>query len=459
VSEHLDPIDDWLRTDVELLSPPAGTFDRVHRRAKRRKTMVAMTAAAGAVVLIAAGATLPHFVSLPGSGPPSAKIGRSTGHHHSPKAQVPKSTGRAKAPAKRLSLANLSLNGGNFPAAANFAPTSITFVGGASGAVIGQTTTSCPAGHTCTTVAGTLNYGKSWSWIGAPPAGGPAGDTGVSQIRFHDDDNGWAFGPALYRTHDGGASWTKVTGLPGRVIDLATVGITAFAVVAHCSGTGASYAAGCTSFALYTSPYNVSDWKPVPGAAGRQPVRPGDLQLTGQYGYLLAGSVLYAGSSATGAWHAVKITSTTVPGCLSVAGRPGSGTGLLAPGSNAEVYLVCQPPDGQATLYQSADSGQSWTASGPVTAPGAPASLAVAPPPTGNQANGPVVLATSSGIYYRSSGEWVAASLGGPGPAGGFSFVGMTTALLGVAVPANPELKKIYLTSDGGVTWHAKPIS
>src|ERR1700722_8847937 len=206
MSDYLDPIDDWLRTDVELLSPPGGTFERVHRRAKRRKTVVAMTAAAGAAVLIAAASALPQFVSLPGTGTSPAKIGSSgkpTAHpskrHHSPKDRVPKSSGSAKAPASDLSL----LNGGNFPAPAGFAPTSITFVGDESGVVIGQTTTSCPARHTCTAIAGTLNYGRSWSWIGAPPAGAPDGDSGVSQVRFHDDDNGWAFGPALYATHDG----------------------------------------------------------------------------------------------------------------------------------------------------------------------------------------------------------------------------------------------------------------
>jgi len=37
---------------------------------------------------------------------------------------------------------------------------------------------------------------------------------GVRQVRFADADNGWAFGPDLWATHDGGAHWGR-TRLPG----------------------------------------------------------------------------------------------------------------------------------------------------------------------------------------------------------------------------------------------------
>src|SRR6185437_11697004 len=154
---------------------------------------------------------------------------------------------------------------------------------------------------------------------------------------------GWAYGPELYATHDGGATWKKITGIDGRVIDLATVGGQAYAVVATCTGSGSDFAAGCSRFALYSTQISSDNWQPVTGAGGRQPVRPGGLQLTSQYGYLLAGSTLYVGSPSGGAWQKVTPASGLVPACL----RGGSGTsGLIAPGANSDLYLLCPSASG-----------------------------------------------------------------------------------------------------------------
>ena len=53
-------------------------------------------------------------------------------------------------------------------------------------------------------------------------------------------------------------------------------------------------------------------------------------------------------------------------------------------------------------------------------------------------------------------GAWP--SVSGGVPAGGFSYVGMTNATQGVAVPANASLGEIFVTSDGGRTWRPSPI-
>jgi photosystem II stability/assembly factor-like uncharacterized protein len=75
-------------------------------------------------------------------------------------------------------------------------------------------------------------------------------------------------------------------------------------------------------------------------------------------------------------------------------------------------------------------------------------------------------LATAAGIEYSANGglTWQAAKFSGagsgtPGPAGGFSYVGMTNATQGVAVPADSELGSVYVTSDGGQTWSRSPIT
>jgi hypothetical protein len=461
MSEQFDPIDEWLSSDVELMPPPAGTFQRVHRRARQRKATIATMTAAGAAVLIAAAVAVPQFASslLPGhggSGGP-AKVGSSS-HRNSPQPTPGRSSGdpsphRSGGPS---SGGGLSILSSRAAPDARFSPTSVTFINNSVGAVLGQTTAGCGPAVTCTTMAGTSDYGLSFTKVDAPPAGPPSGSAGVSQVRFLNGNDGWAFGPELYSTHDGGATWTKVTGLKGRVIDLSAVGDQAYAVVATCSGSGSDFAAGCSRVSLYSTFYNSDDWRPVAGVSGGLSVRPGGLQLTGQYGYLLAGSTLFAGSPSGGGWQKVAPASGLVPACLRGKSGASGPSGLMAPGANSDLYLLCQSASGgSGVLYSSADAGQTWQKSGPFTGTGTVTSLAVAP------ASGTLVAATSSGIFYSTDQKaWHRAGIGsGSGSGSGFSFVGMTTTTRGVAISAQAGAREIFITSDGGRTWAGQAIS
>jgi photosystem II stability/assembly factor-like uncharacterized protein len=172
------------------------------------------------------------------------------------------------------------------------------------------------------------------------------------------------------------------------------------------------------------------------------------LQLTGQGGYLLAGGRLYAGPVTTGRWRAVRVTQTA-PSCLT-SSAPDQVT-LIAPGQDT-LYLACGTA-GHADalgLYASFDGGTTWRSLGATPVPaGAATSLAVSPA-------GPLVLAARTGIYYSAAGRsWRPAVV--TTPAGGFGFVGMTTATNGVAVQAHRG-PAVYITTDGGLTWHARPI-
>ena len=80
--------------------------------------------------------------------------------------------------------------------------------------------------------------------MSAPLTGPPAGALGVSQLRFLDTHDGWAFGPQLWVTHDGGGHWTQEQTYGLRVTDLETAGDRAFAVFATCTGTGAGLRGG-----------------------------------------------------------------------------------------------------------------------------------------------------------------------------------------------------------------------
>ena len=456
MSEHRDPIETWLSADVELLPPRSGTFDRIRRRARRRKAVRTISAVAGAAVVVAAAATLPQVARdlVPGRSGGPAEVGThtaapNTGKSGGTASHAPKTSASPTSHGPALSAA-----GGTGPTPADgFRPTSVTFVGNGRGAVLGAVlglAGSCGT-RPCTAMAGTRNYGGTWTEVGAPQAGPPDGSSGVSQVRFLDPANGWAYGPLLYATHDGGVTWHRIAPLPGRVIDLAAVGDRAFAVVGTgCSGTGSDYATGCSGFDLYSAAARGDKWRAVSGAAGAVTAAPGGLQLTSNHGYLVASGRLYRGPVSGGAWHLVPVASPAAPRCLTAPRGPGPW--LLAPTASA-LYLVCSssPPAArqQLALYVSRDGGRNWQLSG--TAPAAARSLAVSP-------GGSLVLATKTGIYLSSDARtWQLATLPGPAPSGGFGFVGMTTSSNGVAVPANPE-RDVFITSDGGKTWRRSVI-
>ena len=467
MTDPRDRLDDWLATDVTPLSPPSGTLDRIRRRARQRKTRQVVVASAGCAVVLAAAVAAPQVAAslrgekLPASASvPTAPITRppviqSSG---SPRATETQSTG----PIQQQQRSVLSIGTSGTVPPGHFRPTSVTFVGtgqgGLVGAVIGQAGPPCSTSD-CTSLAGTSNYGASWYGVSAPLAPGPAGGSGVSQLRFANLRDGWAFGPALYETTGGGWPWQQVNTGGQRVTDLEASGQNALAVFATCAGTGANYAAGCTSFALYAGAAGSTTFSPVAVPAAYQHMSTAQpssaaLVISAGTGYLLApsGAVL-SGPVSGGPWTLAGQAPCT-PGADQQSGAP-NGAQLTA--GPQQLLLACpaQPgvAGGQVALYSSA-SGASWQLIGPVPVTGGPASLASA-------ASGQVVLATAAGLYVSADGgaTWQAAGLGGPAPDGGFSYVGMTSAALGVAVPADSSLGEVYVTRDGGKTWTPSPIA
>jgi hypothetical protein len=105
------------------------------------------------------------------------------------------------------------------PFASSFVPESFSAVSVSQWWVLG--TESCGA-QVCTTIAATSDKGASFQMLPGP--GGAfaqhlASSPTVSQVRFADPMDGWAFDPLLYATHDGGHDWTAVP-MPGQVVDL-----------------------------------------------------------------------------------------------------------------------------------------------------------------------------------------------------------------------------------------------
>jgi hypothetical protein len=454
MADRPDDLDAWLNDRVDPLPPPPGTFELIKRRARRRKYRRLAITAGAAAVIVAAAVTVPQVVKLPLLNPTTTGVAAARSSSASPTASA------SSSPA-----ASSPLSGFPAPVPANFRPSSVTFVGTDTGFVIGQASTPghCATQY-CTSVARTDDAGRTWSGVPAPLTGAPDGAAGVSQIRFLNTEDGWAFGPELFATHDGGHTWTQVATSGLRVTDLETVGDRAFALFASCAGTGPAFAAQCTSFTLYSSPARTDDWAPVGPSTSALAGGAASLVLTGTAGYLLApDGMVYAGPVNGAAWQPVARVPCPV-GAAQPDGQPAGG--LLAAASASELVFACTPaplPGGlqKKLIFASADGGASWHQIEPSTAgPGfaAPAqgvatSLAASPA-------GTVVLGTTVGIVVRPAGgtTWQQAGVT-DAPAGGFGFVGMTTDEQGVALPANPAAGTVWFTFDGGQSWQPSPVS
>jgi len=465
-----DPLDRWLNQQAPPLPPPPGTFALIKTRARRRKLRnLAVTVASAAAVAAGIAVAVPNVTALHLS--PSSTNGNPVADGSRPAtkngSQSPEGTAsHVVTPSPSSAPSKSALAEPSGPVPANFQPSSVTFVSQSIGWVIGQAGTPGQCAnknpYACTSIARTNDAGKTWQGGPAPTTTAPNGPTGVSGIRFLDGVNGWAFGPELWSTHDAGAHWTKVDTKGNRVTDLETVAGRAYALFANCSGTNpVRFAANCTSFTLMTTDGGSDDWVPAGGSTneltnGGSPTS-AVLALSGSDGYLLApDGTIYSGPIG-GAWQPAG-TAPCRPGTPQASGLPGAA--WLALVNSTQLAIAC---DGKAVtsppeVSWSDDGGKSWVASTVAwgfSGFGLMTSLSAAP-------NGTLVLATTTGLYVLPMGaaQWKQTSAaGGQAPKGGFSYVGMTTDLQGVAVPAAMELHEVLMTYDGGLTWIAMPIT
>jgi hypothetical protein len=470
-----DNVDAWLGERIEPLPPPPGTFDLIKRRARRRKYRRLAITATSAAVLVAAAVTVPQVVNLPMLSPsptqsPAARAGQQT-------SAAPSRPASSAASTAASGIARIA------PVPADFRPTSVTFVSTRTGWVIGQAATPghCATQY-CTSLARTEDAGRTWSGVPAPLTGAPDGATGVSQLRFLDLSNGWAFGPGLFVTHTGGKTWAPVDTHGLRVTDLETVGSRVFALWASCTGTGAAYAGDCTSFTLYSASASGGRWTPVgattTGLTSGAASEAASLALAGSRGYLLGpDQTLYAGpvdgsaawrkvaalpdACGTGAQSGQAQSGQAQSGPAQPGGAP-PGPALFAAVSASELNLACLSPGSHSTpaapaeqklIFSSPNGGVSWLRMGQAPTAGTASSLAASPSQS-------LVLATDRGIELLPRGEiaWRAATLTAAVPAGGFSYVGMTTDDQGIALPADPSAGTVWFTFDGGQTWKPSAV-
>jgi len=487
--DERDPLDRWLDEPVRLLHPPPGTFERISKRAHRRKVrrtvVTAVSAAVAAAVAVAVpvglalhlGGSPAHGSMVAGSSTPTPSASRGPGtrtptpgqpsHRATP-------TGSVTPPAAPSAGASTGtpVTG---PVPPNFTPSSVTWDSATTGWVIGQAGTpgTCANAdpYICTSVARTDDSGKTWQGLHAPDTSGPSGRAGVGGMRFLNRTYGWAFGPQLWATTDGGQTWQQENTGGLAVTDLETVNGRAYALFGSCHPPASTGTMGtdCTSYTLKTTTAGSDNWTAVSGVPAGLSLGGGRatsavIELTGTTGYLVApDGVLYSGPVDGSAWQRVSALRCE-PGPASSDGLPRRlmlAPAGYTPAGGTRLAVVCVSPatgSGQSVdVWLSNDGGATWASAGPSGASGlgVPASL------TATTA-GTLILATSTGIYTLPLGgsAWQAATLPDPsGKTDGFSYVGMTTALQGVALGGDPALHAIWMTADGGQTWSVVPVS
>jgi hypothetical protein len=462
VPEPRDELDTWLSEQVKPLLPRPGTFERVSRQARRRRNRRALLAAAGAVTIAAAAAVVIPEVAIP-----ALQAGRQASNAiaaHS----APASPGQTAAPQPSSSGPAATSTERLVPGAPVPPPLSVTFVGVDTGWVMSHQlpVSQCdlPTAPACISLRRTDTSGSAWHAVHAPPAHGPSGAAGVSQIRFLTRSDGWAFGPQLWATHNAGRTWTLIPTGGRRVTALEARGQRVFSVWARCTGTGPGFASRCSDFAVYSSRAGSDSWAPVPGASqGSGPAPTGEtaasLLLTGTTGYLLSPQGFLLSGPLTGAaWQ--QVTGTAGPAltpCRPGPAQPdGQPSGALLASVPARLALLCTGPSAGGrparTIYTSGNGGRTWQPAGQAPAAGTATSLSGSP-------SGALVLATSLGIEVSTDGGATWSAAGGATQSGGFAYVGMTTATQGVAVPAAPARRAVWFTYDGGSTWRPSPGS
>ncbi len=297
----------------------------------------------------------------------------------------------------------------------------------------------------------TVNGGRSWFAVPGPPAplsdmsqSSPPAD-GVGQILFTSTRDGWAYGPALWQTTDGGATWRRLR-VPGQVSGFAVSDGRMLAIIGGCDS------AGNCAFRGYAAAAGTDDWRPLPGTAMTGAGIGGpQLAVSGPVGYLLettreVGRPALLTGPVTGSarWRPLPVPC------------PHAWSGAIA-AVGGWLFLGCGSEPGAGnqlkTAYLSRDGGRTWHQ--------------VASPPFGGylggasmSRGGTIFLSGSRMDIYISRDRGASwhespslASAAGQANAG-LSLAGTTvTDSFGVAVQEGVYTQQVWLTRDGGRQW------
>ncbi|MGH9062506.1 MAG: hypothetical protein ACRDZQ_04140 [Acidimicrobiales bacterium] len=299
-------------------------------------------------------------------------------------------------------------------------------------------------------------------------AASPSQPAGVSELRFADPLDGWAFGPALWATHDGGSRWQPVS-LPGagagtKVLDLAAAGGRVYALAIDLGpGPGSGRAR------LYSSPAHGDAWAPVSGVEAST-YGGGTIILHGHSAWVLVDP----GLSGAHFWRSSggHALAATPPPCPGVGGR----RPFVAAASSSDLVAACgsQAGTGQEakTVYTSTDGGQTFAAAGDAPREGDLEGVAASP--------SAIVVAAASGaseLYASFDGGRTWQTVVSDTASGGQPWhdLGFTSATQGIVIEGSPPAarpgagsgagsagsrpSRLLETTDGGRTWETVTFS
>lgn len=296
----------------------------------------------------------------------------------------------------------------------------------------------------------TTDGGATWAAVHAPPTVAAVlprpRASAVSQILFTSRRAGWAWGPGLWDTRDGAATWHRATQPGGPVQSLAAGGGRMLLAAGRC---GSSDRWQCR-FQVYTVAAR-RHWRPIRGAAGRG-TSAASVVVSGHTGYVIAGAadmgrpVLLAGPvDGSARWRPLRAPC-----------RQAWSTALAAaPGGR--LFLGCggEPSAGSQlkTAYVSGDHGRTWHRVASPSSTGYLGAAAMTAAGTIFLSGGrtDVYISRDRGRSWHTSPSLAgAASLAGAG----FDLLAATTsASSGYAIQAGTARHQIWITRDRGRRW------
>jgi hypothetical protein len=362
-----------------------------------------------------------------------------------------------------LGLAGCGTAGGYSPAALTAAtstspvsPFSASFISASTGWLLGRQ--NCAP--VCRLVMRkTVDGGRHWVAVPAPPApaaGAPIGTvpgspaSAVSKVVFANSSDGWAFGPGLWATHDGGRRWHRVNTRGWTLASLAAGGGRVVAAF------GRHPVAGSSEFAqaeVFSARVGTDAWRAVPGASGSD-LADMTVVVSGRTGYLTAqrsssqaqeGTELIAGpASGSGRWRAIPLPCRSYwDFYITLAASP---RGTLALGCASQGF----PPFREyKRVWTSGNGGRTWHLLASLPMPGYLGEVSVT--------SGGTVLVSGghSDVYITREGAktWHTSPSLNRADVGDGLFATMFTSARGFVLQDSYSAPQVWLTGNDARTW------